>query len=71
MASIYHNLRTDRQYKAATALNKQQFEELFTIFEKLYVPKTANPYITHLQPQLTDKREALFFDGYLMGFCIT
>ena len=61
MSSIYHNLRTDRQYQAATALNKEQFELLFAAFGKLYIPKTGNPYQDHKPPVLTDKREALFF----------
>lgn len=61
MSSIYHNLRTDQQYRAATALSKEQFELLFTAFDQLYIPKTANPYSDQSLPVLTDKREALFF----------
>lgn len=60
MSSIYHNLRTERQYKAATGLNKELLEKLFVAFEKLYIPKTANPYITHTDPCFQDKREAFF-----------
>jgi hypothetical protein len=59
MSTIYQNLRTDRQYKAATALDKQQFETLFAIFEGLYIPKPSDPH--KKEPVLTDKREALFF----------
>jgi hypothetical protein len=58
MSSIYHNLHTACQYKAATGLNLQEFEALFTIFEPLYTPKTGTEYTT---PVLTNKREALFF----------
>ena len=61
MRSIYHNTSNDRQYRAATGLGKQQFEELFSVFEPLYTPKTANPYTDDKKPVLTDKREALFF----------
>lgn len=61
MASIYHNLRTERQYKAATGLTKEQFEKLLIEFSELYIPKTANPYISHAEPLFQDKAEALFF----------
>ncbi|MCU0353605.1 MAG: transposase family protein [Cytophagales bacterium] len=59
MSTIYQSLRTDRQYKAATALSKQQFEQLFVAFDKLYVPKPAE--VHKKEPVPTDKREALFF----------
>jgi len=59
MASIFHNLRTERQYKAATALGKDQFEALFRVFQELYIPKNGNPYLP--PAPLSDKREALFF----------
>lgn len=59
--SIYHNSRNDRQYRAATGLSREEFEELFVVFAPYYTPKTANPYTTASQPVLTDKREALFF----------
>lgn len=64
MATIYTNLLTDKQYKAATGLSKEQFEELFQTFGPLYEPKKpANPYAKtdSRNPVLTDKREALFF----------
>lgn len=61
MASIYNNLKTDKHYKAATGLSMVQFDELFSTFQQLYIPKTANPYSTTNLPVLTDKREALFF----------
>lgn len=61
MSSIYQNLRTDRQYKAATALCQSQFETLFTAFERLHIPKTADLSGNQKAPVLTDKREALFF----------
>jgi Helix-turn-helix of DDE superfamily endonuclease len=61
MLSIFNNLRTDRQYKASTGLSKAEFEELYAVFEKLYIPKTANPYTSNHPPVLTDKKEALFF----------
>jgi len=61
MSSIYQNLRTDQQYKSSTGLSKAEFETLFSFFEKLYIPKKANPYTTDKLPVLTDKREALFF----------
>lgn len=60
MSSIFSNLRTDRQYKASTGLNKTEFNALYSIFEKFYIPKTGNPYISN-SPVLTDKKEALFF----------
>jgi hypothetical protein len=61
MSTIYQNLRTDRQYKAATALSKEQFETLLSVFKKLYIPKQAAPYGKHSEPVLTDPSEALFF----------
>jgi hypothetical protein len=61
MTSIYQNLRTDKEYKAASGLNLLEFENLFQIFNKLYVSKIPNPYLKDKQPVLTDKREALFF----------
>jgi len=61
MSTIYHNLRTDRQYKAATALSKEQFETLSGIFEKLYIPKSSDLSGNQNAPVLSDRREALFF----------
>jgi hypothetical protein len=61
MSSIYHNLRTDKQYKAATGLSIADFDALYERFSQLYIPKTGNPYSKKTLPLLTDKREALFF----------
>ncbi len=58
--SIYHNARTDRQYKAATGLSQAQFEQLYPLFAPFYEPKVPPPYAKSA-PVLTDKREALFF----------
>ena len=59
--SIYHNSRNDRQYRAATGLSRQEFDELYAAFAPFYTPKQANPYAGVSAPVLTDKREALFF----------
>jgi hypothetical protein len=59
-SSIYHNARTERQYKAATGLSPIEFEALYALFEHFYTPKQPAPYSAYL-PVLTDKREALFF----------
>ena len=61
MSSIYHNLKSDKQYKAGSGLSKIRFEQIFKDFDKLYYPKTGNPYVKDKAPVLTDKREALFF----------
>jgi hypothetical protein len=61
MSSTSQNLRTDRQYKAATALSQLQFETLLVAFDRLYIPKTADLSGNQKPPVLTDKREALFF----------
>jgi hypothetical protein len=58
--SIYHNARTDRQYKAATGLSQAQFEQLYQLFAPFYTPKAPLLYGT-ATPVLTNKREALFF----------
>lgn len=60
MTSIYHNVRTERQYKAATGLGQVEFDALYDLFQGFYTPKKlliSGP----AQPILTDKREALFF----------
>ena len=60
MASIYTNLRTERQYRASTGLSEQTFNQLFEQFKRFYVPKkgnSASPY----EPLFQDAREALFF----------
>lgn len=59
--TIYENLKTDKQYKAATGLGRKEFDILFSFFEKLYFPKIGNPYLEDKKPVLTDKKEALFF----------
>lgn len=61
MSSIYHNLQTDKQYKAATGLSLAEFDTLYEHFSQLYIPKTGNPYSSRTAPVLTHKREALFF----------
>lgn len=38
-----------------------EFKALYETFEKMYIPKNGNPYLTNNLPVLTDKREALFF----------
>ena len=60
--SIYQNVRTDPQYKAATGLSRAAFEALYPWFAQYYEPKKRNPYTTSGSPVLTDKREALFND---------
>lgn len=60
-SSIYHNLNTDRQYKAATGLSIAQFNSLYLQFEPLYTPKAIPAYAAQVQPVFTNKREALFF----------
>ena len=59
--NVYHNLRTERQYKATTALSRKEFDHLYSYFQKYYVHKPANPHPGTPQPVLTDSREALFF----------
>lgn len=59
--NIYENLRTEKQYKATTALSRKEFDHLYDYFQKYYVPKPANPYPGTPQPVLTDRQEALFF----------
>jgi hypothetical protein len=49
MASIYTNLRTERQYRAATGLSEEKFNQLFEQFKHFYVPKKAIPP-AHLNP---------------------
>ena len=64
--SIYHNARTDRQYKAATGLSLVEFEALFQQFASLYVPKAPAAITGQKEPVLTNKREALFFVLYAL-----
>lgn len=60
--SIFHNLKNEKEYKASTGFNSQEFNELFIVFQTLYTPKESNPYLPiKLQPVLTNKKEALFF----------
>jgi hypothetical protein len=60
MASIYTNLRTERQYRAATGLSEEKFNQLFEQFKHFYVPKKGNP-ASPFEPLFQDAREALFF----------
>lgn len=60
MASIYSNLRTERQYRASSGLSEAKFNELFEIFQEVYEPKKGNPASPY-EPLFQDKREALFF----------
>lgn len=60
MASIYENLKNDRQYSASTGLNKEKFEELFIEFNTHYKPRNNNA-ATGEKPLFTDSRQALFF----------
>ena len=61
MSSIYTNLASDKQYKAATGLSIAEFESLYEQFSELYIPKSGNPYSKKTAPVLTHKREALFY----------
>lgn len=61
MPSIYHNLKSAKKIKASTGLAQNEFDKLFSYFEKFYQPKTKNPYPNTPVPVLTDKKEALFF----------
>ena len=65
MASIYENLKTDRQYSSSTGLNKAKFEELHQTFSQYFVPKKTNS-LTKVAPRFTDSREALFFVLYYL-----
>lgn len=65
MTSIYRNLRNSGQYKAYTGMSLEEFTLLFSSFEKVYIPKTPNPYATTNMPVLTDKRDALFYSTLL------
>jgi hypothetical protein len=61
MASIYHNLKNAKKFKASTGLSQEQFNELLPYFEKHYKTKSKNPYPNTPTPALTNKSEALFF----------
>lgn len=60
MASIYENLKNDRQYSASTGLNESKFNELYQEFKLHFVAKKTNQ-ITGEPPRFYDSREALFF----------
>jgi Helix-turn-helix of DDE superfamily endonuclease len=60
MASIYENLRTDRQYTAMMGLTEEKFNALFETFKTIYVPKPNNQ-ITGKPCALQNSREALCF----------
>jgi hypothetical protein len=59
--SIFHNTKNDRQYKAATGLDCEQFDKLFILFDPYYTPKSPSGVAYSNAPVLTNKREALFF----------
>lgn len=60
-SSIYQNVRTDRQYKAATGLSIAEFNLLYEHFNGFYTPKEPLPHLATEPVLLADKREALFF----------
>lgn len=62
--SIYHNAKTDRQYRAATGLSLVEFDILFHHFSGFYLPKSSAVVGGRKEPVLTNKREALFFILY-------
>lgn len=65
MASVYENLKNDRQYSASTGLNKAKFDELAIEFDKYYKPK--NKHVAPNQKMIfQDSREALFFILYYL-----
>jgi hypothetical protein len=49
MASIYTNLRTERQYWASTGLSEQTFNQLFEQFKSFVCLKKAIPP-AHMNP---------------------
>lgn len=59
MASIFHNLRSDKKCRASTGLSLEQFDALADVFCKYYQARNSNPY-TKVQPVFTDHKEALF-----------
>lgn len=65
MASIYQNLKTDRQYSASTGLTQEEFNNLYIEFETVYKTK-ANNSINGKPAFFLDKREALFFILYYL-----
>jgi hypothetical protein len=60
-SSIYQNVRTDRQYRAATGLSIIEFDLLYENFQGFYTPKEQLPHLVTEPVLLADKREALFF----------
>lgn len=60
-SSIYQNVRTDRQYKAATGLSLVEFDLLYEQFKAFYVPKEQLLHLAAEPVLLANKREALFF----------
>jgi len=57
MASIYTNLRTERQYRASTGLSEQTFNQLFEQFKRFYVPKKGNSAEPSCAPKWRCERE--------------
>lgn len=64
--SIYQNVRTDKDYRASTGMDKSEFDTLFLLFEKLYNSKKGSGLDNLNKPLFTDKREALFFILYYL-----
>lgn len=60
-STIYTNLRTDRQYRAATGVSMLEFEAIYGEFQRYYEPKQQLPHLSGKIVLLADKREALFF----------
>jgi len=60
MATIYQNIKNDRYFKASTKLSIQEFETLYTYFEKLYLSKTSNPYLSSSQQPLFRIKKKLY-----------
>ena len=70
MASIYTNLRTERQYRASTGLSEQTFNQLFEQFKRFYVPKkgnSASPY----EPLFQDAIKVTIFSCQWRILCRT
>jgi hypothetical protein len=59
MASIFHNLKSEKKCKAATGLSLEQFNALAEVFSQYYKPKSGHQYSK--PPVLTNSKEALFF----------
>jgi len=71
MFSIYHNAKTDGDYRATCGLGLSDFEKLFEIFDTVYETKKELLYGEKKQPVLTDKRESLYFILYYLKTGVT